>query len=358
MPENLNILAGRAIDARRTPLAETITDLQYRAYPELAERYGEAGRQKCLEDAGYHLAYLAEAVAANNPPLFADYVAWAKVMLAGRGIPEKDLAANLGFLRDALREVLPEEMSGIACAIVETGIAQLPALPSELPEPSREGSALPTLADDYLGALLRGERHIASALVLDAVKAGTSVEDIYIDVFQRSQHEIGRLWQMNRLSVAQEHYCTAATQLIMSQLYPYIFSTAKIGRTMVATCTGGDLHEIGVRMISDFFEMAGWDTIYLGANTPTRGIIEMLLERRADLLAISATMGFHVRGVTELIETVRRTPGCEHVRIIVGGYPFNAAPDLWQQTGADACARSARESVAIANALVEKEPQR
>ena len=24
-------------------------------------------------------------------------------------------------------------------------------------------------------------------------------------------------------SVAQEHYCTASTQLIMSQLYPYIF---------------------------------------------------------------------------------------------------------------------------------------
>ena len=67
--------------------------------------------------------------------------------------------------------------------------------------------------------------------------------------------------------MAQEHYCTAATQLIMSQLYPYIFTTGKNGRVLVGTCVSGDLHEIGVRMVSDFFEMEGWDTFYLA---PTR----------------------------------------------------------------------------------------
>ena len=63
--------------------------------------------------------------------------------------------------------------------------------------------------------------------------------------------EVGRLWQMNRLSVAQEHYVTAATQLIMSQLYPLVFRTARRDRRIVAACVGGELHELGVRMVAD-----------------------------------------------------------------------------------------------------------
>ena len=102
------------------------------------------------------------------------------------------------------------------------------------------------------------------------------MKDIYLQVFQRSQYEIGRLWQMNKLTMAQEHYCSAATQLIMSLLYPRIFDTKKIGARLVAACVQGDLHEIGLRIVSDFFEIEGWDTFYLGANTPTSGILDTL----------------------------------------------------------------------------------
>ena len=104
---------------------------------------------------------------------------------------------------------------------------------------------------------------------MDAIQHGTSVHDIYLHVFQRSQYEVGRLWQTNQISVGQEHLCTAATQLIMSQLYPLIFGTERKNRRIVAACVGGDLHEIGIRMVADFFEMDGWDTFYLGADVPT-----------------------------------------------------------------------------------------
>ena len=93
--------------------------------------------------------------------------------------------------------------------------------------------------DDPLRLLLRGNRQAASQLILTAVARGVTVKDIYLHVFQRTQYEIGRLWQINRISVAQEHFCTAATQLIMSQLYPHIFRTERVGRRLVATCVGG-----------------------------------------------------------------------------------------------------------------------
>ena len=109
---------------------------------------------------------------------------------------------------------------------------------------------------------------------------------------------------MNEVSVAQEHFCTAATQLIMSQLYPHIFATVKTGRCLVATAVGGELHEIGVRMMADFLEMEGWDTYYLGGNMPAESIVRSLKDRHADVVAISATISSRVSKVTELIDAI------------------------------------------------------
>ncbi|MCL5780766.1 MAG: B12-binding domain-containing protein [Firmicutes bacterium] len=109
--------------------------------------------------------------------------------------------------------------------------------------------------------MLKGERHQASHLILDTVKNGIVIKDLYLHVFQRTQYEIGRLRQSNIITVAQEHYCTAVTQLIMSQLYPYIFRTKKNGLRMVATCVAGELHEIGIRMAADAYAKDAMEAI-------------------------------------------------------------------------------------------------
>ena len=338
----------RILDSERALLAEAVTARQYEAQPELAARYGEMGRAKCLQDANYHLSYLADSVSVSSPSLFSDYLAWAKVMLSARGVPATDLSRNISIMREVVREKLPPELALLIDEYFEAGLSELPSV---YPEPSTllEGAGPHTLlARNFLKLLLNGERHVASRLILDAVDSGVPVKDIYLHVFQPSQRELGRLWQLNQISVAQEHYCTAATQLIMAQLYPRIFRTEKNGRKIIATSIGGELHEIGVRIIADFFEMEGWDTYYLGANSPTSAIVQAIADRRADLLAVSATMTFHIRAVESLIATIRVS---NDVKVLVGGYPFNLEPELWKRIGADAYAADASEAVAVASRL-------
>lgn len=335
---------GQKINTERAALAEAVTARHYELQPELAARYGRAGREKCLEDARYHLSYLAEALRASSPALFADYVSWAKVMLSSRGIPATDLAKNLECMGQVLERDLPHEAGALVGKFIDAGLKRLPEFPTELPTfiddgPHRE------LAQNYLALLLRAERHAAARLVLDSVDAGVSPKDIYLHVFQPTQREVGRLWQMNKISVAHEHYCTASTQLIMSQLYPRIFRTERVGRTMVATSVAGELHELGVRMVADFFEMEGWDTYYLGANAPAASIVQAVIERKAELLGISASMTFHLRAVEQLITLARKTEGWGDTKIMVGGYPFHLEPNLWRQVGADLYADDAEQAI-------------
>jgi methanogenic corrinoid protein MtbC1 len=343
---------GDHLRERQTALAEDLVNRQFAARPELAERYGPAGREKCLQDAIYHLANLASAMNAGDPALFASYVTWVKVMLGPRGIPVEDLARHLELTRTVVAETLGGEAGTLAVEYLNAGLARLSSLPADLPSYLVNGAPHVELARAYLAALLTGERHAASRMVLDAVPSHVSVKDVYLHVFQPAQYEIGRLWQLNEISVAQEHYGTAATQLIMSQLYPHIFASEKTARTLVATCVAGDLHEIGGRMMSDFFEIEGWNTFYLGANMPPQAVVETVVQRRAQVLGISMTMLFHLPAVVELIKKVRAHSECRNVKILVGGGPFLAAPDLWRTIGADGSAPDAQRAAILAGELI------
>ena len=306
-----------------------------------------------LPVADHLLSELRRALSWEAPALFVDCAAWAKAVLIQRGVPVAALTAHLEHVAAVLRRRLPKNSFDDAAGIIRAALREVADSPEAQTALLRADSPLTPLATLYFRALLRGDRQTASRLVLQAVESGTPVKEIYLHVFQPAQHELGRLWQFNRISVAEEHYATAATQLIMSQLYPQVFSSDKVGRTVVAACVSGDLHELGVRMVADFFEMAGWDSYYTGASSPMSAVLHAVVARRADVLAISATMNHHVEDVRSLIGFIRGHVECESVKVIVGGFPFIRDPTLWRQVGADGSGADAETAVVVGNGLVK-----
>jgi len=210
-----------------------------------------------------------------------------------------------------------------------------------------------SLAERYLDCLLGQDRACAMQLIDAALKHGLTVRDIYLHIIQPAQYEVGRLWEHDRLSAANEHYCTAISQLVVARLYPCWLKAPPPGAAKaVVTCVNGELHELGARMVADLLEMDGWDTSYLGASTPTRSVIGLLRTRRAELLAISCAMSFFVPAVETLITMVRKVPELSDLKILVGGHAFCTDRTLWQRVGADGCGCDAEEAVSVARALV------
>jgi MerR family transcriptional regulator, light-induced transcriptional regulator len=229
------------------------------------------------------------------------------------------------------------------------GVREAPISPR--PGPGGPGGhGLVPLAADYLAALLAGERERALRLVVGAAEEGADIRSLYEDVLAPVQREIGRLWQRDEITVAKEHYCTAVTQLVVAQLHPYVFSTPRNGWRLVATSAQGNLHELGIRMVSDLFELEGWDTYYLGANTPHAAVVDAVAEEAADLLLVSATLDEHVDAVAGLIAAARADARTRAVPIMVGGPPFTV-PDA-PAVGADVVVRSAEEGLALARELM------
>lgn len=340
------------LDDNKASLAELITEQQFKNNPNLLLKYGIAGKRKCSEDNGYHLSYLSVAMQLECKEIFAAYIVWAQRMLEGRKIPVKDLYNNLDYIDIACKELLPGEVYEAARFYILESKERLsengPAMETYL----NNSNPILNGAKQYLDFLLKGNKSQAQALVTALVTNGEPISSIYDNIFKVTQQEIGLLWQNNIITVAQEHYCTAATQSIMSTLYPYIFTSEKKERKMMACSISGDLHEIGIRMLADLFEMDGWDTYYMGANMPEADIIKTLSEQHPQLLAISVTMPFHINNVQALIKKIRTNEALDSVKIMVGGYPFSLVEDLWRKVGADACATSAKEAVSIANNMI------
>lgn len=124
--ETFNLQVSQAIAARLEFLAERVVERQYLLQPDLMARYGETGREKCLQDTKHHLSSILSAIALSTPGVFVEYVIWVRGLLAAHNIPSEDVARNLICIRDVLHDELPEEISEVAVAYVEAGLKQLP----------------------------------------------------------------------------------------------------------------------------------------------------------------------------------------------------------------------------------------
>ncbi|MBF9223539.1 cobalamin B12-binding domain-containing protein [Hymenobacter ruricola] len=303
-----------------------------------------------------HLLALANAVLMNSPALFEGHVLQFSQQLGPAAITEQLAALRQALLlRFTVGEyVLVASILSAALVALSAPLAAALSPVAEAETKSPETTRFASLTADYLTLLLASDRTAAQRLLLAEAEAGTDVRDLYLHVLQPAQREVGTRWHRGEISVAEEHYCTAATAGVMAQLQPYFQRTPRNGRRLLAACVAGDLHTIGLQMVADFLEYDGWDVSYLGASTPLDSIRRMIADQGVSLVLTAASMPHHVPLLRELVEALRRDPATRHVRVMVGGRPFVYDADLWERTGADAWAASADEAVVEARKLFGK----
>jgi methanogenic corrinoid protein MtbC1 len=317
-------------------IAVQVTEQFLDRHPDWRARYGSKAMPAGVQDAGYHLAFLAGAVESGEHEAFAHYAQWAARVLAARGIATTFLSENLDQLHEALNARLPHDRASVLAPHFQAARLALSKEP-DFPEPA----ALNLTADVFLQAILAGQRHAAVRVAREAVQNGMSLQDLYVDVFQTSMYEVGARWEANRLTVAQEHIATAITQYVMAQIYqPPDEARADKGNILL-TGVEGELHTVGAIMVGDLLELSGWRVRFLGSNLPAGTILSAVRESNPTHVAISTTMLFNVSTARQLIQAIREEFN-NRITILVGGAAFRTVPDLWRQVAADAFAPDLR----------------
>ena len=335
--------------------------------PSFATRNGPEGLRLWRGELKSRIQHLAEAVACGCPEILARNVCWSREAFEARDLPIADLDASLRRLRSVIEAQLPAPIASRSTIAIDAGLARLAeAKPvrsdrgvSESSEPIAGEDDDATAARLYLLHLLERQEEEAARIVLDLQERGHGTTAIYERVLVPALAEIGRMWHLREASVADEHFATGATRMIMAELRRNAPREPRNGRSCLCTAVGGDLHDLGIRMVADVFEFAGWEAECLGADMPADEIVAALESRvtgRFDLLAVAANTTLGLRPTSDLIAAVRESGAGKGVRVLVGGLPFRIAPELAKVVGADGCANSASAAVELADRLLASDP--
>ena len=178
----------------------------------------------------------------------------------------------------------------------------------------------PDVYDQYFKALLDGDRSACTRMVQQLLDSGIDIKTLYRQLFEKSLYQVGELWESNQISVAREHLVTAITENLLNLIYPYLFKKRHLSKKAVISCAANEYHQIGGKMVADIFEMSGWDSYFLGANTPVDQMVAFIHETRPDLVGLSLSIYFNLPSLEKGLDAI--TTEFPTLDIIVGGQAF------------------------------------
>lgn len=174
--------------------------------------------------------------------------------------------------------------------------------------------------ESYLAALLKGDRRACARIIDSKNREDLPVMTIYEGIFQPSLYRVGELWEMNKISVATEHMATSITEGLMNELYGRVISPHRQDRKVILASAENEMHQVGAKMAADVFEMHGWDSLYLGANTPTGELLRFIDQEEPDMVGISLSVYFHMGDLERMLTALKKR--FPRLPLMVGGQAF------------------------------------
>jgi methanogenic corrinoid protein MtbC1 len=295
---------------------------------------------------------LSAAVASGRPELFCGQVRWTSAILAARGVPLDLFRASLESLRGVLAKEVSSELSGDCLAYLDQALSDFARGTAAASPRLSADTPYGRLATQYLLAILEGDRVKAAQLVLDRAQAGEKTTDLTLQVLLPAQHELGCMWAAGEINVAEEHFATATTRMVMTQLRSFALLLPCHGKTVLAAAVAGNQHDLGVQAIADFFEMDGWRVVFLGANVPLEDLVQAVETFSPDLVALSVSLTIQLPTLKATMDAIRRSDRARAARILVGGHVFDGVANLAMEVGADGFAPEPLAALSVGRTLV------
>ncbi len=339
-------------DQRFIEIAQMVFQEQFKRDPQLESEMSERRKRLMYDDVVYNINFLMTSVYFSDVKIFEGYAKWIYELLCNimKDLDRDRIMVQMTDHYRILDEILNSKGPGFltedeikkATDYLEAAIqvTQKAVTDITLSTTFSEGDYY-NVRKAFLDALLTNQTRKAHDVVEEARQEGIPLTDIYEKVLAKSMHEVGELWHRNIITVDKEHYATSVTQSVMSSFYDEIFESPRKTKVLLSCAVGSELHEMGIRMLSDLFEYKGWDTYYLGAALPEPSVLKSIGENKPDLVALSVTMAPYLAVCENIVKAIQENYPA--VKIAVGGQAFVNTTELWKQWGVDFYSSNAGE---------------
>jgi methanogenic corrinoid protein MtbC1 len=188
----------------------------------------------------------------------------------------------------------------------------------------------------FVECLARRDRKAAARQALGLLETGATIQELVLALLGPAQVEVGRQWEANQWSVADEHAATAISDAVLGALAWRIEAAENQGHVVV-TCAEGEWHSLPARMAAEVLRVYGWQVTFLGASTPADHLRRLLAEVGAVGVVISCSVPIFLGGALRSVQAAQ----AEGIPVLVGGRAFGPDELRAHRLGADGWAPDA-----------------
>lgn len=169
-----------------------------------------------------------------------------------------------------------------------------------------------------------------------------TIPELYIDIISPSLSESKLCAPDDADCIWVEHVKSGIVRTVVESCHIHVMSCAKKAikkhATVLVFCPEKELHELGARMVTDFFTLCGWKAFFAGAHTPREQVRAAVLREHPSVIAISVSDFYNIVEADKAIARIRsllQENSWDGTRIYVGGTAFKNNPGLVNQISAD-----------------------
>lgn len=206
--------------------------------------------------------------------------------------------------------------------------------------------------EQFNDLIVKEEKEKLINLLIDALdRQDVSVRELYKERILPSIEDFECPFQKDPLCIWKEHVRTSTTRTIIEIIYPYLLKERKPfnGKKIIMTCPSEEYHELPLRVVSDWFELNGFKSIFAGGNTPLNALVLALDYEKPDYLGLSVSNPYNLYKAQNIIEMVRQKD--KSIGIVVGGRAFNKNNAFMEKIDFDVFLKNIDDIDAFANSL-------
>lgn len=209
------------------------------------------------------------------------------------------------------------------------------------------------LRDRYLVCLEANDVDAGSGLAEELVSNGRPLSLLIDEVLRPAQVDVGRRWQANELTVADEHAASAITEAALMAGASAASAPVPARRgAVVLACAEGDWHTIPLRMVSAGLSEAGFDCVFLGPSVPAAHLEAYLRRLQPLALAVSCSVAVNLDGVRSCADAAHAAS----IPVVVGGRGLGCDGNRARIAGADAWGADALDAAGVLAGWSDRPP--
>lgn len=216
----------------------------------------------------------------------------------------------------------------------------------------------PSIADveAFAQTCAAGDRAACHALVQRLQTDGLKPEHLLVDLVAPAARHLGERWDEDTLDFTS---VTSGLMLMHEVVHAFGYEvhdgpqeSGEVRRVMLASAPGSQ-HLLGLSIVSEFFRNAGWQVV-LEVSPSGAALARAVGNEWFDLVGLSVALDSQLVDLPDLVGRLRAASRNPQVPVMLGGPVFLMRDLNAEQFGAQAVYLDARESLNMAQTLVDR----